>query len=219
MCSEFLDITRWEKAGNTQIPKIWKCWNCGADTGGQFGYRFFDYDNSTGYSRMMKGIYICPQCAAPVYFPDVRTDDYEPKSVPGNNVNSSDKNIDSLYTEMRECIGCGACTAAVMVGRKILMHVAVDFGAKPDLSFSAYVDYLYENHYVSQRASDWVDHIRKKGNEANHDIAIMDKKEATLLLQFVEMLLETNYEFPAALDEATQSPVEDERQDDGKEMG
>jgi len=45
----------------------------------------------------------------------------------------------------------------------------------------------------------WVDHIRKKGNEANHEIIIVEKDDATELLSFVEMLLKVIYEFPARM--------------------
>ena len=41
-----------------------------------------------------------------------------------------------------------------------------------------------------------VDHIRKKGNEANHEIVLMEKEDAEDLLVFSEMLLKFIYEFP-----------------------
>jgi len=44
-----------------------------------------------------------------------------------------------------------------------------------------------------------VDHIRKKGNEANHEIILMDKKDAENLITFIEMLLKVIYDFPARI--------------------
>jgi hypothetical protein len=44
-----------------------------------------------------------------------------------------------------------------------------------------------------------VDHIRKKGNEANHEIAIMSRTDAEELISFIEMLLKFMYEFPARI--------------------
>ena len=42
-----------------------------------------------------------------------------------------------------------------------------------------------------------MDHIRKKGNEATHEIALMTAQDATELISFAEMLLKFVYEFPA----------------------
>jgi hypothetical protein len=44
-----------------------------------------------------------------------------------------------------------------------------------------------------------VDHIRKKGNEANHEIALMTRVDAEELLSFSEMLLKFIYEFPSRI--------------------
>ena len=42
----------------------------------------------------------------------------------------------------------------------------------------------------------WVDYIRQRGNEANHEIALMTQQDAEALITFVEMLLRFIYEFP-----------------------
>jgi len=42
-----------------------------------------------------------------------------------------------------------------------------------------------------------VDHIRTKGNEANHEIRLMGRQDAEELVTFVEMLLKFIYEFPS----------------------
>ena len=44
-----------------------------------------------------------------------------------------------------------------------------------------------------------MDYIRQKGNEANHEIVIMDRPEAEELLVFSSMLLKFIYEFPARM--------------------
>jgi hypothetical protein len=79
------------------------------------------------------------------------------------------------------------------------MHIAVAKGAKVGESFTGYVDFLATNNYVPPDAKDWVDHIRKKGNEANHEIVIVKREDAEELLEFVEMLLTVIYVFPAAV--------------------
>jgi len=79
------------------------------------------------------------------------------------------------------------------------MHLAVSLGAAQGEPFINYVQYLADNHYVPPGAKGWVDHIRKKGNEANHEITLMVQADAEELLAFVQMLLKVIYEFPASV--------------------
>lgn len=76
------------------------------------------------------------------------------------------------------------------------MHVAVDQKAKPGMNFLDYVEYLASNGFVPPNGKGWVDHIRKKGNEANHEILLMSQEDAKDLVSFAEMLLKFVYEFP-----------------------
>ena len=66
-------------------------------------------------------------------------------------------------------------------------------------SFAEYVEFMRKNNHISVDNEEWVDHIRKKGNEANHEIVIVDREDAEELLRFVEMLLRLIYEFPAIM--------------------
>jgi hypothetical protein len=86
------------------------------------------------------------------------------------------------------------------------MHIAVAKGAKAGKTFIEYVDYLADNHYVPPSSRDWVDHIRKKGNEANHEIVIMKSEDAEELLLFIAMLLKFIYEFPARMKSKAPKP-------------
>ena len=79
------------------------------------------------------------------------------------------------------------------------MHIAVAKGAKPGKSFVSYVDYLSAKGFIPPDGRDWVDHIRTKGNEANHEIVLMTRDEAVELIAFIEMLLKFIYEFPAKM--------------------
>jgi hypothetical protein len=81
------------------------------------------------------------------------------------------------------------------------MHIAVSKGAKEGESSVAYAQYLADNNYVPPDAKEWVDHIRKKGNEANHEIALMSKADAEELLSFIEMLLKVNLRVPRSRSE------------------
>ena len=76
------------------------------------------------------------------------------------------------------------------------MNIAVAQGAKPGDTFVKYVEYLAGKGYVPPNGQGWVDHIRKKGNEANHEIVLMSKSDADELILFIEMLLKFIYEFP-----------------------
>jgi len=77
------------------------------------------------------------------------------------------------------------------------MNIAVTEGAEAGLSFAAYVKWLGDKGYVPAKGRSWVDRIREKGNEANHEIPAIDRIDAEDVLSFTEMLLKVNYEMPA----------------------
>jgi hypothetical protein len=184
----------WQNPVDTKNPRRWVCWFCEEKVGGIIGYSKYVSDHDRG------DILICPVCGAPTYFPDRGSSEQAPKPLPGNKVSSLSSGVEELFAEMRTCIAAQAYTAAVLVARKTLMHIAVDLGASPGKKFIYYVKYLADNHYVSPGGTKWVDHIRSKGNEANHEIVVMSADDAMLLLRFLEVLLKSNYEFPASLD-------------------
>ena len=77
------------------------------------------------------------------------------------------------------------------------MNIAVHQGAGAGLKFIEYVDYLASKGFIPPNGKTWVDHIRKRGNEATHEIALMGDTDARELVVFTEMLLKFIYEFPA----------------------
>jgi len=77
------------------------------------------------------------------------------------------------------------------------MHIGVEEKAEENKTFLYYVEYLAEKGFVPPKGKIWVDYVRKKGNEANHEIALMSSADSTALITFVEMLLRFIYEFPA----------------------
>ena len=150
-------------------------------------------------------IYVCHQCEQPTFF------DEAGKQMPGAAFGDAvsdvpDKSIEDLYNEARAATSASAYTAAVLCCRKLLMHVAVAKGAKPGATFVEYVQYLADKNYIPPDARDWVDHIRTKGNEANHEIKIMSRVEAEELISFAEMLLKLIFQFPAAVKRRTAGP-------------
>jgi len=126
----------------------------------------------------------------------------------GNTVSHVPDELNALYEEARKCTSQSCYTAAVMLCRKILMNIAVDRGAAVDLRFVEYVEHLSREGYIPPNGRHWVDHIRRKGNEANHEIKLMKARDATELVTFSEMLLKFVYEFPSMISESDSSDPE-----------
>lgn len=116
---------------------------------------------------------------------------------PGNEVGHLPKDIGALYNEARNAVAASCFTASVLTCRKLLMNIAVSLKADPGKRFVEYVDYLAQQGYVPPNGRGWVDHIRKKGNEATHEIVLMSRADAEELIAFSEMLLKFIFEFPA----------------------
>jgi hypothetical protein len=138
-------------------------------------------------------IHVCPHCDAPTYF---AAGSQIPGIAPGGEVRSLPTEIEKLYREARNAISVNASTASVLAARKLLMHIAVQQGAAAGDTFVSYVEFLASHGIIPVSGKTWVDHIRAKGNEANHEIVVMSQEEATELMAFVEMLLKIVYEFP-----------------------
>lgn len=177
--------------------RSWTCGYCGNLVGGSSGYRRDAIKNGPEFDKSK--IYICPHCEKPTAF--LVSDDGDVEQVPGpmegSFVRGLPETVSALYDEIRKCVQVGAYTAAVLASRKMLMHLAVGSGAKPGMTFSQYVAYLDEAHYIPPNGSEWVDEIRKRSNEQNHEIVLATREDATQLLDFIEMLLRFSYEFPA----------------------
>ncbi len=169
--------------------KTYVCGYCGDKVAPARG--FFGDIPSLGRTH----IYICTSCWRPTFF-DIGGVQW-PFGTYGDRVlEIDDKDVSDLYEEARKCIGSSP-TAATLACRKILMHVAVAKGAKENLGFIEYVEYLTDNNYVPQGAKDWVNPIKNNGNAANHKIKIVETEEAEGTLDFTTMLLKVIYEYPA----------------------
>lgn len=86
-------------------------------------------------------------------------------------------------------------TAAIMLMRKIIMNIAVHEGAKENLKFVQYVDFLYDNRIVHKKSKKKAQSVKDLGNDANHEIENRTLDEAQNCLDFIELLLIANYEF------------------------
>jgi hypothetical protein len=126
----------------------------------------------------------------------------------GTEVDHLPDDVQRLYDEARNSMSVNAFTAAVMTCRKVLMNVAVSEGAKPGKSFATYVKWLADEGYVPAKGKKWVERIREKGNEANHEIPDIGRTDAEDVLSFTEMLLKVNYEMPARAEPSEGGAVE-----------
>jgi hypothetical protein len=185
----------WHNNSPGMNPKRYDCGHCGQRVSSSVG--FFSKDPQLF-------IYICTDCAQPTYFglsgvtvsgkksPERQV----PGPRPGGEVLHLPDNIRALYKEARDCVAASAHTAAVLTCRKLLMHIGVEQGAKENQSFASYVDHLVTKGYAPPGSEGWVGHIKEKGNEANHEIILMDQPDAEELLVFLEALLKFIYEYP-----------------------
>jgi hypothetical protein len=185
----------WKNAGQL-TSRSFVCGYCGSPLASQLGY-VGRKDHGGGHNSWAH-LYICHFCSRPTFFDD--SGEQVPGIAFGNDVGDvTDKAVNDLYNEARRATSANCHTAAVLCCRKLLMHIAVAKGAKAGDSFASYVDFLAEKNYVPPDARTWVDHIRQKSNEANHDINIMAAQDSEELLSFLEMLLKIIYEFPATV--------------------
>lgn len=151
--------------------------------------------NSDGSGSLIGGLYICPNCGGPSFF--APTGARYPTPALGNSVQHVPQDLGALYEEARFSSSQNCFTGTVLLCRKMLMNIAVQQGASEGLKFIEYVNYLADKGFVPPNGKHWVDHIRKKGNEATHEIAIMKEQDARDLISFIEMLLRFIYEFPS----------------------
>ena len=173
------------------VSRSYDCGYCGNSIASQIGY-WGNY-----FSDKEVTIYICHKCYKPTSF---ILGEQIPGASFGRKVSHiNDQFIEMLYEEARVCCAANAYTAAVMLCRKLLMNIAIKEGAKPNLSYTAYVDYLNDNNYIPPNGRGWVDAIRKMGNEANHKVEFKSDEDARLILTFTEMLLKFIYEMPGLL--------------------
>ncbi|HWU31047.1 MAG TPA: DUF4145 domain-containing protein [Microbacterium sp.] len=124
--------------------------------------------------------------------------------------------VAAAWDEVRSCLGVGANTSAVLMARKILLHVAVGFGLPeknergraPD--FTVAIAYLESEGLITRRMKPWVDRIRKVGNSATHELPAITEGEAADVASFTEQLLKLAYEMDHLMSQPNGGEVEDD---------
>jgi hypothetical protein len=115
----------------------------------------------------------------------------------GRNVSGLPEDVKKAWHEARVAHAVGAYTAAEIMCRKILMHLAVDkAGSKPGGQFVGYVDDLEKAGYITTGLKAVVDQVRKRGNIANHELPSSGEAESVTTLKITEHLLDAIYELP-----------------------
>lgn len=165
------------------------CGYCGTNTGTSHGY----YMNGSAHK-----IFVCTNCGLPTLF-------YGNAQVPGANISIQFKNlpdgVDTIYKEITSSIQNTNDTGAVLLARKLLMHIAVEQGAEEGKTFTEYVQYLADKGFVPPNADKLLDFIRRVGNEKNHEIKIASPEESKKVLKFLEAILQFAYELAGEFEE------------------
>ncbi len=146
---------------------------------------------------------LCTNCG---YGSVVNDDRIYPGTLFGPIIEGLPKNVEEAYQEAKSCMSVNAYTACELLCRKILMHVAVEKGAKEGESFSEYLSILGEKGYITPPMEKWVDLIRQHGNKAAHLLEPPDRKRAESTIMFTAELLRLIYEMEHMANQYTPKP-------------
>ena len=147
-----------------------------------------------------KAFYVleCPLCGRPIIY-RIYGSKTHPSGKPLKTIDHLPEKIAAVYDEINVAIGAGCSTAAVILARTAINHVAVDKGADENKKFQYYVEYLVNNHFVPPNAHGWVDKIRLMANESVHDLEVWQHNDAVTIGNFLMYLLVFCYELPASI--------------------
>lgn len=182
------DFGKWENLGDFKAQDF-ICWNCGKEISSVKAFASYN----SKFHKYSSTIFICPRCKAPLITDDEHKQILIP--LPGKEIKKLPKDIEIVYSEIRKCMQAGCVNGAIMLMRKLIMHIAVEGGAEEGKSFVEYINYLCDNHFVPPRSRNKADSVRTLGNNANHKIENRTQEEAQNCFEFIELLLKVNYEF------------------------
>jgi len=181
----------WENRQKVE-GKSYTCGHCGVKTSSNGGYKNIGRNIHTDSPENKAYIYICASCNYPTLVQSKK--DYQ---VPHPKVADDVKNLppvlESLFKEVREALSAGLYNSSVLLGRKMLMNIAVEEGAEESKSYAHYVSYLESNGLITNSMKPWVDQIRKIGNTATHEVPDVKKDDAYMSFEFLTMMLKLVY--------------------------
>ena len=121
-----------------------------------------------------------------------------PGPLPSLDVSNLPADVATAWAEARKAHSVGAYTAAEIMCRKILMHLAVGVaGSAPGKPFVAYIDDLEAKNYIMAGLKPVVDQIRSRGNKANHELPASTEQESITTMTITHHLMSGIYELPA----------------------
>lgn len=183
----------WSSESNLE-PREFVCGYCGCKVGSNHGY-------FNSHSPANERIYICTNCGLPTL---LFYQSQYPGPILGRNLENLPVDVAQIYKEIRDSVKNSSYTASTLLGRKIIMHLAVSIaGAAGGLTFIEYIDHLKKSNFIPPNGEKILDYLRKLGNEKNHELKIGTEEEASKIVRFVEGLLIFMYEFPSEFSNIT----------------
>jgi hypothetical protein len=165
-----------------------KCGNC--QEWGAAEVRASDEDSHFGTILWLQ----CPACSEGSV--RLRNGAVYPSAPAGGNVRNLPADVQQAWQEARVAHAVAAYTAAEIMCRKILMHLAVDVAeAAAGETFASYVDALDSKGYITTGMKPTVDTIRQRGNVANHELPASTEHDSLTTLGVTEHLLNSVYAF------------------------
>lgn len=173
---------------NEGRTKAFICWNCGKEIASE---KYYCTDDGRGH--LLSFIYICHNCNAPTIIDDENKQILLP--LPGAEIKKLPEDIKRIYLEIRKSMQSRCFNGAIMLMRKLTMHIAIEEGGEEGKKFIEYIDYLCEQGIVPKKSKNKADSVRTLGNSTNHEIENRTEEEAKNCFEFIELLLRVNYEF------------------------
>ena len=163
------------------------------------GFVVSAYDTSVGHVKWV----LCTNCG---YGSVVNEGSLYPETLFGPIIEGLPPNIEKVYQEAKSCMSVSAYTACELLCRKILMHIAVEKGAKEGETFSEYLSIIGKKGYITPPMGKWVGLIRQHGNKATHLLEPPDRTRAESTIMFTAELLRLIYEMEQMANQYTPKP-------------
>jgi hypothetical protein len=105
--------------------------------------------------------------------------------------------VTTAWKEAQSSHAVAAYTAAEMMCRKILMHLAVDVAeGQAGGTFKSFIEDLDKAGYISTGLKPAIEKVKDRGNIANHDLPASTEADSLVTLRITEHLLRSVYEIP-----------------------
>lgn len=180
----------WEGVRNIENEK-YECGYCNALVAPREAYLSKEFLLTQG--GLGAFILICPGCQSPTYISRNQIQ-YPVKNIM-KDIKHLPDDVQDLYKEVCDSFSVHAYTGASILARKMIMNIAMEKQAEKDKKFVEYVEFLVKESVVPKSTKKWLDLIRKNGNEAAHEPQKSSAEETEKIINFLEILLRSVYEF------------------------